>query len=191
MNRIILIVGVVVVVAILAGAAFVGAQMLATSPSAEAEAAGGGGQRVMETVIDDGSGPVGVRITFKPAAELPQRPAEAAGIFVSRQDNSFIVGMGAIEVDVEVDATGKETLNASHNGPEIEVVVTHDTVLYKDVTEIEMTDEGRQSGQQTIQQVVQPIDSTEAIGKNTELQVWGQRRGDRVVADVLVYQELR
>lgn len=189
MNRPILIIGIVVVVAVLAGAAFVGAKMLAAPTQTEADTPSG--ERVIEMAVNDGSGAVGVRITFESAPELPDRPAEAGGIFVRRQDNSIIVGTGDIELDAEVDgATGKKTLTANHSGPEIEAVVTHDTVIYRDVTEIEVTDEGRQRGQQVIQQVVQPVDSSEEVGENTELQVWGQRRGDRVVAEVLVYREL-
>jgi hypothetical protein len=46
----------------------------------------------------------------------------------------------------------------------------------------------RKSGEMTIQQVIRPIDSLEEIGENTELQIWGEKRGDRVVAQVLVYR---
>ena len=41
-----------------------------------------------------------------------------------------------------------------------------------------------------LQQAVKPAGSLEEIGENTELQVWGERRGDRVVAEVLVYRLL-
>ncbi len=46
----------------------------------------------------------------------------------------------------------------------------------------------RKSGEMTIQQVIRPADSPEEMGENSELQVWGERRGERVVAEVLVFR---
>jgi hypothetical protein len=184
--------GVVVLVLLLAGAAFMGAQMLSRPDEMAGDAEEGGSVRVMEIVADDGSGPVHLRIKIEPAPELPDRPAEVGGIFVRRQDNSIFVGTGDIELDVEVNGgTGERSVNLSHSGPEVEVVVTRDTIIYWDETEISTGDPSeRKSGELTIQQVIRPIDSLEEVGKNTELQVWGERRGDRVVAEVLVYQIL-
>ena len=191
MNRVGLIIGSVVLVAVLAGAAFVGARMLAASDQAAAGVPGGGG-RVMQIINDDGSGPVALNIRIEPAPELPDRPAETAGLFVRRQDNSLIVGTGNITLDVEVDgATGEETVTTNHTGPEVEVVVSRDTVIYHDITEIDVEPSARQSGEMTVQQVVEPVDSLAEIGENTEVQAWGEKRGDRVVAEVLVYHQPR
>jgi hypothetical protein len=144
----------------------------------------------MEIAIDDGTGPVSLRISIEPASELPDRPAEASGVFVRRQDNSIFVGTGDIELDVEVNGnTGERVVNLSHSGPEIEVVVTRDTNIYRDETEISPGAPGsRKSGEMTIQQVIRPADSLEQMGENIELEVWGEKRGDRVVADVLVFR---
>jgi hypothetical protein len=181
--------GIAVLALLLASAAFLGARML-SSPGSTAADAGGGGGRVMEIAVDDGSGPVSLRIRIEPAPELPHRPAEAGGVFVRRQDNRFFVGTGDIELDVEVDGnTGERAVSLSHSGPEIEVVVTRDTIIYQDETEISPGAPGsRKSGEMTIQQVIRPADSLEEMGENSELQVWGERRGDRVVAEVLVFR---
>lgn len=190
MKRSILIVGgTVVLTLLLVSAAFLGARML-RSPGRTSADVGGGGGRVMEIAVDDGSGPVSLRIRIEPASELPDRPAEAAGIFVRRQDNSVFVGTGAIELDVEVNGnTGERTVSLSHSGPEIEVVVTQDTIIYRDETEVSPGAPGsRKSGEMTIQQVIKLADSLEEVNENSELQVWGERRGDRVVAEVLVYR---
>ena len=148
----------------------------------------------MEVIADDGRGPVSLRIKIDPAPELPDRPAEASGIFVRRQDNSVFVGTGAIELDVEIQVKdGKEerTATAHHSGPEVEVVVTRNTVIYRDETDISVEPVGsRESGEKTIQQVVKPVDSLDEVGENTELQVWGERRGDRIVSEVLAYRSL-
>jgi len=187
-RTIFLIGGIVILVALLAAAAYVGAQMLGAQQGADSDEQATG--KVLEIVADDGTGPVSLRIRIEPAPELPDRPAEASGIFVRRQDNSIYVGTGGIELDVEVDgATEERKISLSHSGPEIETVLTRDTVLYRDETEMPMGKPGSiKSGEQTIQQVIVPIDSLDEIADNTELQVWGQKRGDRVIAEVLVYR---
>lgn len=189
MKRTILIAGgVAILVILLAGAAFVGAQMLGSSQ--DTVTGGGPGVRVMELVADVGDGPVSLRIRIEPAPELPDKPAAAAGVFVRRQDNSIFVGTGDIELDVEVDGTtGEQKVNLGHSGPEVEVVVGRDTIVYRDETEMPTTSpETMKSGEKTIQQEIRPVDSLEEIGQNTELQAWGTKRGDRVVAEVIVYR---
>jgi hypothetical protein len=187
MKRTILIAGgVIFVVALLAGAAFVGARML-TAPD-EMTAATGTGSRVMEIISDDGSGPVSLRIIIEPAPELPDRPSEASGVFLRRQDDSIFVGTGGIELDVEIKDGSEPVISLSSDGPEVEVVVTRDTVIYSDETDIHGGSAPQESGEKTIQQVIKLADSLDKVGPNTELQVWGERRGDRVVAEVLVYR---
>lgn len=188
MKRVAVIVGVVVIVLLLVSAAFFGARML-TSPD-EPEPSAGMGVRVMELVTDDGSGPVSLRIIVEPASELPDRPAEAAGVFLRRQDNSIFVGTGNIELDVGIE-TGKDpVIKLTSDGPEIEVVVTRDTIVYSDETDVHSVTSGvRESGEKIVQQVIKPADSLDELGPNFELQVWGERRGDRVIAEVVVYRE--
>jgi hypothetical protein len=133
---------------------------------------------------------VSLRIRVEPSPELPDRPAEAAGVYVRRQDSSIYVGTGGIELDVEVNGdTGERQVNLSHDGPEVEVVFTRDTAIYVDETEMPEIEPGQtKSGERTIQQVIRPAASLEEIGKNTELQVWGRKSGDRVIAEVIVYR---
>lgn len=187
MKRLVLIIGGVVFVLILAGAAFVAARML-TGP--EAPSGGGGRQMVMKQ--NNGGSPVQIGLKFERAPELPDTPPEAAGLFVRREDNSIFVGTGDIEVSVDADETGQENVSTDFSGPVLEVVVTRDTTLYRDETDMP-NPSGAQSGEVTVQQVVQPVDSLDEIGENnphTELQVWGTRSGDRIVAQVLVYRLL-
>ncbi len=177
-----------VLLALLVSAAFVGARMLRASGEQESEPEFRG--RVMEMVSDNGSGPVSQRITVLPAPELPARPSETSGMFVRRQDNSLFVGTGGTTVDVEVDGnTGERVVNLGHTGPEIEVVVNHDTVIYRDETDLSAGDSGeRKSGEREVQQVLEPVDSLDEINKQTEFEIWGEQRGDRVVAQILVYR---
>ncbi|HYO26126.1 MAG TPA: hypothetical protein VEQ85_14380 [Lacipirellulaceae bacterium] len=106
----------------------------------------------MVLAVNDGSGPVSVRISIVPAPELPDRQSDASGLFARREDNSLFVGTGNIEVGVEVDgATGERTFSATSSGPEVEVVVTGDTVIYRDDAEISPGESaGRKNGERTI-----------------------------------------
>ena len=51
--------------------------------------------RVMETVIDDGNGPVASRIEILPSPNLPDAESETSGVFLRRVDNSVFVGTGS------------------------------------------------------------------------------------------------
>ncbi len=186
-RTLVIVIGIFALVALLAGAAYVGARMLGARGAA---AEGGSRAKVIELVGDDGSGPVSMRIRIEPAPGLPNRPPDAAGIYVRRQDSSLYVGTGGIELDVEVNGnTGERQVNLSHSGPEVEVVYTRDTILYRDETEMPIAEPGKmKSGERTIQQTIAPADSLEEIGQNTELQVWGRKSGDRIVAKVIVYR---
>ena len=149
--------------------------------------------RVVENVLDVGDGPVSVRVTTLAAPELPHSPSDVHGVFVRREDNSLIVGTGAIELNVEVRRTQggaiEPEVSLGHDGPEVEVVVTHDTVIYREETEQPGgSGENRKGGEYTVEQVVKEVDSLDELGKNTEVMAWGSQRGDRVVAEILVYR---
>lgn len=194
MKRLIGLIGVIVLLFLLIGGAYTAVRLLA-EPKAETAVASSGGGRVLQSVQVGNDGvPVSVQTTILPAAELPDEEAATFGIVLSRQDDTLTLGTGAIElsVDIEVDpSTGQETTTVvpSTNGPELEVVLTRDTLLYRDVTDIEgqMPNE---SGEVTIMQAVRPVTNSDEITDNMEVQVWGKRRGDRVVAEVVVFGPL-
>ncbi|MDJ0755422.1 MAG: hypothetical protein QNJ45_17995 [Ardenticatenaceae bacterium] len=177
---------------VLGGGAYTAVNLLTAAPE---EAAAPAGARVMESVaITNDGNPVAVRTTILPAEELPNEAAAAGGIVVSREDNTIVLGTGAIDLNVEVQIdpeTGQETTEAvpSTSGPEIEVVITADTVIYRDITELE-PNEGSESGEVTIQQQVRPANSADDIAEKMEMQVWGERRGDRIVATTIVFGPL-
>jgi hypothetical protein len=105
-----------------------------------------------------------------------------------------VIGTGNIdvEVDVEIDPeTGEETTTVTPrtDGPEIEVVITHNTMVYRDVTDFSL-DGSMESGEREIIQAVQPVETADEIGENMELQVWGESSGDRVIATIVVYGPL-
>ncbi len=173
-------VGVAVVVVLLAGAAFVGGRLLngqglpGLSSGGPILSIGPGGARGVQIKSSD----------ILPAKELPQTPADVRGLFDHRQDQSIFVGTGRVQMSVMKDQSGQVHTSASHSGPVVEVVVTSQTKIYKDVTMNQFNGPPPQG--QKIQQVVEP-GSLDEVGQNSTLTVWGRQTGDRYIADVLVY----
>ncbi len=178
-KRILIIGGLVVLVAVLAGAAFVGAQLLAgqgqstqVSTSELTMLTGQNGKPVQSAQSDR-----------QPAKELPQTPADVRGVFDHRKDNSVFAGTGVIISDLKEDQSGNVTSFSTYSGPLVEVVVTPQTIVYRDVTNQQFNGQPP-SGK--IQQVVEP-GSLDDIGKDSLIHAWGKKTGDRIVAEVLVY----
>ena len=167
-SRSILFVSIIVALALLlAGAAFVGGRLLS-------------GQG-----LTGGPGEAQDRDDKLPASELPQRPADIWGVFVRRENNSLFVGTGNTMVGVNIDRSGNAQAASDYDGPVLEVVVTSQTIIYEDVT-LRQYDRLPPEGQQ-IQQVVEP-GSMDEIGASSTIAVWGTQTGDRIIADVLVYE---
>ena len=104
-------------------------------------------------------------------------------MFVRRQDNQITIGTGDMSVAVSAGESGPGDMEMKYDGPEVDVVVTKDTQIYVDATELSF--EAIQQGA-TIQQKVKP-GSLDEISKNTSVMVWGQRRGDRLIATTVLY----
>ncbi|MEM7116002.1 MAG: hypothetical protein AAF614_26410 [Chloroflexota bacterium] len=191
-KRAFLIIGAVILVGVLVAGVYTAVQLLA-QPEEETAVRPVG--RVMETVnIVNGGDPISVRTTILPAEELPDAESDAFGVVARIEDDNLIVGTGNInlEVDVEVNGeTGQEstTLIPTTDGPEVEVVITNNTIIYKDVTDLK-SDPPTESGERTIEQQVRQVDSSDDIDVNSEVEVWGEKRGDRIVAEVLVFGPL-
>jgi hypothetical protein len=179
MKRTILeILGVAGVVLLLAGSAYALGQLLgAEVPRGDAET----GSRM---VLVSGSGPDARSVTVhvERAEEVPDRLSDVRGFFERRQDNRIFITEAVGELMLVMSADGTLVTNA--DGREIEVVVTGETSVYCDVT-ARSYGEGLAEGD-TVQQKLKP-GTVEAIGEFSAVIVWGEQRGDRVVADVLLY----
>lgn len=179
MKKSILIIGGIIAVLLLAGAAFVGGRLL----NGQGLPGLSGGPQVFTSggnqMVKIGPGDI------QPAKELPQRPADVRGLYDHAKDNSIFVGTGQVRMTVQKDAkTNKVQTSASHSGPVVEVVVTPQTKVFHDTT-MEQFNGPPPSGQK-IQQVVEP-GTLDDIGQYSTITVWGKKTGDRYIADVLVY----
>ncbi len=169
--------GVIALIVLLAGAAFVGGRLLNQNAPA-----GGPGNMVMA------GGPAGgqrVSLQIEPAKELPSTAPDVRGLFSERKDNSIFVTIGD-KFMVQVDKNGTVNTQTNGNGDKLEVVVTSDTTIYKDVTQASLN--GAPPGDGKVQQQVAP-GSLDEIGSNSFVSAWGERRGDRVIARVLLYSQ--
>jgi len=116
-----------------------------------------------------------------PAPELPATRAEVTGLFVERKDNtivaqavSFDSGVGGISGDVPLDDS---------SGIKVEIVVTGEIKIYKDVTQFPAPENGEIHN---IQQSVAE-GTLDDLNPQTFISVWGRQSGDRVIAAILLY----
>lgn len=183
---VLIVVGIVAAFALVAGAVFVASRFI--NPDALRGGPGGlfagpgGGQRVS------------MMFKMEPAEELPDTPPDLVGQFSRRDDNSlYITKMTeGMQSGVAIQSGGSggddggmvQSSNAP-SGPEVEVVVTADTIIYQDVTA--PPDPSQAGEEQSIKQVVEQVDTLDGIGSDSMLQVWGEMRGDRLIASVIFY----
>ncbi|HEY68804.1 MAG TPA: hypothetical protein G4N97_11110 [Thermoflexia bacterium] len=143
---------------LLVGAAFVGGKLLARQPQRP------GGR---------------LPVTSERPEGFPDEEPDVAGVFTRRDGNSLFLSTGG---GMKVEPGGG-VITMDDSGPEIEVVVTHKTEIYKESMEFQ---------EDTVRKIVQPgsLENLESIGQgNCSVRVWGEKRGDRITARVLVYQE--
>lgn len=111
------------------------------------------------------------------APELPARPPETKGLFIGRTDDLLTIGTGSVTAMISAEPGAAPEFN--YDGIAVDVLVTNQTVLYEDVTEFTM-------GQSVVQQELVKVETLDGLQDNTLIQVWGQRDGDRIIAEVIV-----
>ena len=152
-------IGTVVLLAVLAGAAFLAMRLVFLGPQAWSGFFGPSGGRI--------------RIEVNRSTELPQQDPTANGEVTRVEGNSvFIQGLrdGSEQVD--------------ENSPATEVVVSRDTRVYRDAT---LDNQSRPSTvSQTLDQVLEKS-AVNQIQTGMTLMVWGERRGDPVIAEAVLY----
>jgi hypothetical protein len=134
------------------------------------------------------AGSAGGTVRMKPAEELPETAPEVTGVMSSLEDNRlFLRSMsGGGMVTVAQGADGKMEFNADTDGPEIEVVVTKETLVYRDVTQPPAIDASGAADEQEIEQKLEKI-TIDQVSDQGMLSIWGRREGDRVIADIILY----
>ena len=135
------------------------------------------GRFLNQRLISSGS----VSVAIVPAVERPTTPPEVTGAFAERQDNTLIIetrSLGANGVAV-VSSTG----GRSESGPLVEVVVTNETIIYRETMQLSAPLSG---GPQTIQQSVE-VATLDDLDARFMVMAWGRKSGDRIIVEVLMY----
>jgi hypothetical protein len=179
-RSLLLIAGGVVLVLLLVGAAFVGGRLI-SGQGLPLPLQPSGAQMI---TLGQGGKNTTVSLDVDPAPELPASPPDVKGIFQRRADNSLFIGTGQVSVMAQKSQSGVISMTSHYDGPLVEVVITHDTTIYRDVT-MKQFDNPPPAGKK-LQQVLEP-GSADEIGANSMVTVWGDRRGDRITARVLTY----
>jgi hypothetical protein len=121
------------------------------------------------------------QLDIKPAKELPTTQPEADGLFVERKDNSIFIGTGEITVMAKAQPGQEPEVDTNFTGPKVEVVISANTIVYKDTTELDPEDPGAE-----VQQTVE-VSTIDEITEQSSIRVWGRKAGDRIIADVVVF----
>ena len=142
------------------------------------------------------SGPMGGKevmsfaLNVIPAEELPKTPPEVIGLFAERQDNTIVLssiplkaGGGGVAVSSSGGGSVAGTRIDENSGPKVEIVVTNETVVYRETTDISRPQPGEN---QTVQQTVEES-TLEELNTQSMITVWGRKSGDRIIAEVLFY----
>lgn len=181
-------IGVAVLAAVLlfAGAAFLGARLLATGKTQRGIASGP--QVIMKQAGGGAAMQAGASLRVQNAPEIPQRAPDMSGAVTEVKNNSLMVS-DVESVMVRMDESGKTDAEFDYRGTATEVVVTKETQIYFDTTfqNIDMREMPKDGG--TIQQTIEPASLSE-VGPQSMVSVWGYKRGDRLIAEVMLVHQM-
>lgn len=173
-----------VAIVLVAAAAFVGGRLL------------NGGVGPLGLFPIGGGGQFAVSINMIPAPELPKTEPEARGMFAERKDNTIVIrelsmemGEGGVVVSEGSGGNGGPVTSGGpgdNDGPKVEVVITNETILYRDATEVVPPSALNETT--TIQQVVEE-GTLDDLTSDSMVMVWGRKNGDRIIAEMIVYSQ--
>jgi len=127
------------------------------------------------------------------AAEgLPETPFELIGEVISREGNSLFVQARQMNEALDlVGGKGIDKQNGNSNpGPPTEVVINHDTEFFRDSTwDAYLSGEADKSALGGVGEIQQEIvlGSVDEVGPGSSVTVWGERNGDRVGAEYILF----
>ena len=136
-----------------------------------------------------------VHVSFVYPEEVPTGPTAASGLFLAANGAEFTLGTGNIEVEASIEVINGEepveTINAVHDGDDIPVRYTADTLFFLDISErVKPTAADLEAGEMVVERTLVPGSAAD-IGDNMMVRVWGTVNGDIVEADVVVYSPIR
>jgi hypothetical protein len=116
-----------------------------------------------------------------PAPEIPTTTPELSGLLVERKDNTVILQTVSFDPGSGWRLGESNAPIDSSSGPRVEVIVTGETIIYRDNFEF---------GQSSIQQTVEET-TLDYLASQMLITVWGRKNGERVIAELLLAQHLK
>jgi hypothetical protein len=165
------------VVILLAAAAFMAVRYFVRPKNAAFNDSGG----PILSLKGPGGGEQIFKLDIKPAKELPATQPDEAGIFVERKDNSIFIGTGEVTLMAKAEPGQDPQVDSNFTGPKIEVVISADTVIYKDTTQLDP-----ENPEAEVQQTVE-LSTIDEITQQSSISVWGRKAGDRIIADTILF----
>jgi hypothetical protein len=130
----------------------------------------------------------GRNFQLTPAKELPTTPADLNGDVTTIYGESVMVGQ-RFGRGFRPGATPDSAQPTSTPAPDVEVIVTADTLIYQDTTPRPDFQNGQPpSGPVTLQQQV-TLSSLSALPANSRVTVWGTRSGNQITAKIIVFTQ--
>jgi hypothetical protein len=123
-----------------------------------------------------------------PAQELPKTPPEVTGLFVERKDKTIVVASISLESGKGGVAVGPGSRVDVDSGPKVEVVVTNETTIYRETTDLGGPPDLKSGETESVQQTVEES-TLDQLNSQSMVTVWGRKSGDRIIADVLFYSD--
>jgi hypothetical protein len=120
------------------------------------------------------------------AEELPKTQPKVTGLFVERKDNAIVVASLSLESGKSGVAVGPGSPADLDNGPKVEVVVTNETIIYRETTHLGGPPNMKSGKTETVQQTVEES-TLDELNSQSMVTVWGRQSGDRIIAEVLFY----
>ena len=167
--------------------------------SQAATATEGSGERVMEIAVEEvinGETHSGVvQVKNEEADGLPDISADVDGVFLSYDADTVMIGTGNIEIEVEVEQVNDQepvmAVSAAHSGPDVAVRVTDATIVYEDTTpDPQPTFDEIDAGEMTLKRTI-ALGDLANLADNMLIRAWGTMDGETLVAEILVYEEIR
>jgi hypothetical protein len=169
------VIGVVLIIA-LGAAAFIGVRYFNGPKTSNM-----GGPGKNEVSISGPGGEKTYSLDIEPAKELPSTQPEVNGLFVERKDKSIFVGTGDVTVRMQAKPGESPQADASFSGPKVEVVISANTIVYHETTQLDP-----ENPETKVQQTVE-LSTIDEITEQSSITVWGRKAGDRVIADVVMF----
>jgi hypothetical protein len=116
-----------------------------------------------------------------PAPEIPTTTPEVSGLLVERKDNTLILQTVSFDPGSGWRLGDSNAPMDASSGPKVEVIVTGETIIYRDNFEF---------SQSSIQQTVEET-TLDYLDSQMLITVWGRNNGDRVIADIILAQHLK